>query len=102
MVEDDDTAMDILTAIDSAPYLDLEHEIYGNPDGSGGYDFKDGFDVIIEYKVHEDLVLHDDMIHCLVFEQNGSYYIIDDRPDQGRIFRETDEAFYNELSSLFE
>lgn len=102
VVEDDDTAMDILTAIDSAPYLDLEHEIYGRPDGSGGYDFKDGFDVIIEYKVHEDLVLHDDMIHCLVFEQNGSYYIIDDRPDQGRIFRETDEAFYNELSSLFE
>lgn len=91
-----------LTNIDRAPYLDLEHDIYGNPDGSGGYDFKDGFDIIIEYKVHEDLVLHDDMIHCLVFEQDSGYYIIDDRPNQGRIFRETDEAFYNKLSSLFE
>lgn len=42
------------------------------------------------------------MQHCLVFEQDGCYYIIDDRPNEGRIIRETDEAFYNKLTALFE
>ena len=42
------------------------------------------------------------MITCLAFEQDGSYYLIDDRPDNGRIFRQIDEAFYLELGSLFE
>lgn len=101
-IEDEDIALDILIGIDSAPYLDLEHDIYPKQNGVGGYDFKDGFDIIIEYKVHDDLVLHDDMLHCLVFEQNGGYYIIDDRPDNGRFIREMDEAFYKELSALFE
>lgn len=98
----EDMAIDILVGIDSAPYLDREHDIYRKPDGSGGYDFKDGFDIIIEYKVHDDMVLHEDMLHCLVLEQNGGYYIIDDRDDNGRNIRETDEAFYNKLSSLFQ
>lgn len=98
----EDLAIDILVGIDSAPYLDLEHDMYRKSDGSGGYDFKDGFDIIIEYKVHDDMVLHEDMLHCLLVEQNGGYYIIDDRPDNGRNIRETDEAFYNKLSSLFQ
>ena len=102
VVEDEDIALDILVGIDSAPYLDWEHDIYPKHDGSGGYDFKDGFDIIIEYQVHDDLVLHGDMLHCLVLEQNGGYYIIDDRPNDGRFIREIDEKFYNELSSLFE
>lgn len=102
VVEDKDIAFDILVGIDSAPYLDIEHDIYPKPNGVGGYDFKDGFDIIIEYEVHEDLVLHEDMLHCLAMEYNGRYYIIDDRPDNGRFIREIDEAFYNELSSLFE
>ena len=102
VVEDEDIALDILVGIDSAPYLDWEHDIYPKHDGSGGYDFKDGFDIIIEYQVHDDLVLHGDMLHCLVLEQNGGYYIIDDRPNDGRFIREIDESFYNELSSLFE
>lgn len=101
-VTDEDIALDILVGIDSAPYLDLEHDMYRKQDGSGGYDFKDGFDITIEYKVHEDLVLHDDMLHCLVLKQNGGYYIIDDRPDDGQFIREIDEAFYNELASLFD
>ena len=100
-IEDEDIALDILVGIDSAPYLELEHEIYGNPDGTGGYDFTDGFDIIIEYEVHEDLVLHEDMLHCLVFEQDGAYYLADDRPDNGRFIREIDEEFYNELAALF-
>lgn len=102
VVEDEDIALDILVGIDSAPYLDWEHDIYPKHDGSGGYDFKDGFDIIIEYQVHDDLVLHGDMLHCLVLEQDGGYYIIDDRPNDGRFIREIDEKFYNELSSLFE
>lgn len=102
VIEDKDIALDILIGIDSAPYLDLEHDMYRKQDGSGGYDFKDGFDIIIEYKVHDALVLHDGMLHCLVLEQNGGYYLIDDRPDNGRFIREIDEDFYNELSSLFE
>lgn len=101
-IEDDDIALNILAGIDRAPYLDREHDIYRKPDGTGGYDFKDGFEIIIEYKVHEGLVLHDDMIRCLVFEQNGGYYIIDDRPDDGRYAREIDESFYRELAELFE
>ena len=100
-VEDQDIALDILVGIDSAPYLDWEHDIYPKHDGSGGYDFKDGFDIIIEYQVHDGLVLHDDMLHCLVLEQNGGYYIIDDRPDNGRFIREVDEEFYNKLADLF-
>lgn len=100
-IADGDVALNILVGIDSAPYLNLEHDIYRKQDGSGGYDFSDGFDIIIEYKVHDDLVLHDDMLHCLVFEQNGGYYIIDDRPDNGRFIREIDEQFYQTLVALF-
>ena len=100
-VGDEDIALDILVGIDSAPYLDWEHDIYPKHDGSGGYDFKDGFDIIIEYRVHDDLVLHDDMLHCLVLEQDGGYYIIDDRPEDGRFIRETDARFYQTLAALF-
>lgn len=101
-IQNNDQALEILAGIDSAPYLDLEHDIYGNPDGTGGYDFKDGFEIRIEYQTHDELLSHADMITCLVFEQDGSYYLIDDRPDNGRIFRQVDEAFYQELESLFE
>ena len=83
-------------------YLDLEHDIYGNPDGTGGYDFKDGFEIRIEYQTHDELLSHADMITCLAFEQDGSYYLIDDRPDNGRTIRQIDEAFYHELEALFE
>ena len=102
IIDDEADALDILTGIDSAPYIDLEHNMYRKADGSGGYIFKDGFDIIIEYKVHDNLVLHEDMLHCIILEQNGGYYIIDDRPNNGRFIREIDENFYSMLSSLFE
>ena len=102
VIEDEDTALHVLSSIDGAPYLDWEHDMYRKHDGSGGYDFKDGFDIIIEYKARDDLVLHDDMIHCLVLPQYDGYYIIDDRAEDGRFIRETDEQLYNTLSSLFE
>lgn len=41
------------------------------------------------------------MLHCLVMEQDGGYYIIDDRPDNGRFIRVIDEAFYIDLAALF-
>lgn len=100
-VEAEDVAFDILVGIDSAPYLDIEHDMYSKPDGSGGYDFKDGFDIIIEYEVHEGLVLHEDMLHCLVLEQYGGYYLIDDRSDNGRFIREIDPVMFETLQSLF-
>ena len=101
-IQDNDVTFDILVGIDSAPYLDLEHDIYGKPDGTGGYDFKDGFEIRIEYQTHDELVSHADMVTCLAFEQDGSYYLIDDRPDNGRTIRQIDEVFYHELESLFE
>ena len=100
-VSDQDVAFDILAGIDSAPYLELEHPIYGRSDGTGGYDFTDGFEIIIEYRVNEGMLLHPDMLTCLVFEQNESYYLIDDRPDNGRTFRQTDQSFYDMLAALF-
>ena len=102
VIEDKEVALDVLASIDGSPYLDWEHDMYRKHDGSGGYDFKDGFDIIIEYKAHDDLVLHEDMIHCLVLPQYDGYYLIDDRPVDGRFIREIDEELYNTLSSLFE
>ena len=99
LVEGDDAATDILEAIDSAPYLDLEHEIYGESEGSRGFDFKDGFDIVFEFKAYKGL---ESVLHCFAFAKNDSYYIIDDRPDHGCIIREIDEAFYGKLSALFE
>ena len=101
-IQNNDQALEILDGIDSAPYLDLEHDIYGNSDGTDGYDFKDGYEIRIEYQTHDELISHADMITCLAFEQDGSYYLIDDRPDNGRIIRQIDETFYLELESLFE
>ena len=101
-IQYEDLALDILAGIDSAPYLDLDHAIYHKEEGSSGDGFKDGFDIIIEYKVHEDLVLHDDMLHCLVFEQDGGYYLMDKRIDNSRFIREIDENFYNKLRALFQ
>ena len=101
-IQYEDLALDILAGIDSAPYLDLEHDIYGKPDGTGGYDFKDGFEIRIEYPTHDEMLSSGDSITCLAFEQDGSYYLIDDRPDNGRTIRQIDEAFYHELEALFE
>ena len=104
-IADEDLKLKILAAIDGSAYIDMDDPIYSKsrPDGTGGYDFKDGFDIIIEYKVQEDLILHEDLIHCLVFEQNGKYYLIDSyRPDNSRIFREINADFYQLLKSLFE
>lgn len=101
-IADRDEALKLLSAIDGAPYLDLEHPIYGRG-GSGGYDFRDGFEIIVEYKVNDEFVLHPDMIRCLVFEQDGEYYLIDSyRPDNSRTFRQVDDALYQMLMEMFE
>jgi len=107
VVTAEDLGLNILVGIDSAKYLDVDHDIYGNPDGTGGYDFKDGFEIVIEYKAKDELVLHEDEIRCFVFSQDGEYYIIDSyRPNNGRIIRQVDEEFkddfYPLLESLFE
>ena len=101
---------DILSAIDGAAYLDWTSEMYWKyrkNDISEEYDIKDGFDIIIEYKVEEPFedypsTQHDNMLHCIAFEQQGSYYLIDGRSEDGSYIREMDEQFYNTLISLFE
>ncbi len=101
---------DILSSIDGAPYLDWKNDMYWKyrkNDISEEYDIKNGFDIIIEYKVEEPFedyasVQHDNMIQCIVFEQQGSYYLIDDRQENGCYIREIDEHLYNTLNDLFE
>lgn len=96
-ITDKNGALELLIALDSAPYLPLEHEIY-----TKSFDFSDGFQVIVEYKVHENKVLHDDMLRCFVLEQEGNYYIIDEHYENGCFIRQTTAQFYEQLKNLFE
>jgi len=95
-ISGEDDVRKLLSAIDSAPYLDLEDPIYEDSD------FTDGFDVIIEYEIHEEFILHEDMRHCLVFEKDGKCYLGDDRVDNARFFRQMDDDFYRFLTALFD
>ena len=98
---DEEDLLKLLAAIDAAPYLDLENPIYSKADGSGGYDFRNGYDIIIEYRTRDDRISPPDMMHCLAFEQDGRYYLIDDRSDNARFIRSIDEGFYVYLESRF-
>lgn len=85
----------VLAELDNAPYLDVDHPLYK------GYDYKDGFTINVHYQVREGLDFHPEMISCLVMKQNDEYFIVDpDRPDHGRIIRQSDEAFYQLLEGL--
>ncbi len=62
---------------------------------------------MIEYTVEEPFedypsVQHYNMIHCIAFEQEGGYYLMDDRSEEGSFIREIDEHLYNTLGALFE
>lgn len=96
-IVDETTMLKVLAALDGASYLDLEHPIY---ERTG--DRSDGFVIVVEYQVHENMVLHDDMLSCFVMEQEGSYYIIDQRFENGCFIRQTTAQFYEQLKNLFE
>lgn len=95
-VTDADLMLKILSAIDSGERVPME-EI---PD----YDFTDGFEIVVEYQIQEDLIMHPEMARHLVFMDDGICYLIDDRVTNsanGSAFRVMDEEFYALLEELF-
>ena len=96
-ISDEDLMLKILSAIDSGERVPMEQI----PD----YDFTDGFEIIVEYKVQEDLIMHPDMARHLVFMDDGICYIIDDRVTNsahGSAYRIMGEDFYTLLEELFQ
>ena len=96
-VTDEDLMLKILSAIDSGERVPMEQI----PD----YDFKDGFEIIVEYKVQEDLIMHPEMARHLVFIDDGICYLIDDRVTNsanGSAYRIMGEDFYTLLEELFQ
>lgn len=95
-VTDEDMMLKILSAIDSGERVPMEQI----PD----YDFTDGFEVIVEYQIQEDLIMHPEMARHLVFMDDGICYLIDDRVTNsanGSAFRVMGEDFYVLLEDLF-
>ena len=96
-VTDENLMLKILSAIDSGERVPME-EI---PD----YDFKDGFEVVVEYQIHEEFIMHPDMARHLVFMDDSVCYLIDDRVTNsanGSAFRIMDHKFYTLLEELFQ
>lgn len=96
-VIEEDLMLKILSAIDSGERVPMEQI----PD----YDFRDGFELIVEYQVQEDLITHPDMARHLVFMDDGICYLIDDRVTNsahGSAYRIMDKDFYTLLEELFQ
>ena len=96
-ISDENLMLKILSAIDSGERVPMEQI----PD----YDFTDGFEIIVEYKVQEDLIMHPDMAQHLVFMDDGICYLIDDRVTNsahGSAYRIMGEDFYTLLEELFQ
>ena len=96
-VIDADMMLKILSAIDSGERVPMEQI----PD----YDFKDGFEIIVEYRIQKDLIMHPEMARHLVFMNDGICYLIDDRVTysaHGSAYRIMDEDFYTLLEELFQ
>lgn len=96
VVTDPEEALALVTEIENFPYLEMDHPIYG------GYDWRDGFIVRIEYVVREEFVLHDDMRDCFILEQDGAYYLVDDHADyRNCCIRQITEEFYRHLQENY-
>ena len=96
-VIDADMMLKILSAIDSGERVPMEQI----PD----HDFKDGFEIVVEYRIQEDLIMHPEMARHLVFMNDGICYLIDDRVTysaHGSAYRIMDEDFYTLLEELFQ
>lgn len=94
---DKDLMLKILSAIDSGERVPMEQ--------IPNYDFRDGFEIIVEYQVQEDLIMHPDMARHLVFMDDGICYLIDDRVTNtahGSAYRIMDKDFYTLLEELFQ
>lgn len=96
-VIDADMMLKILSAIDSGERVPMEQI----PD----YDFKDGFEIVVEYRIQEDLIMHPEMARHLVFMDDGICYLIDNRVTNsanGSAYRVMDEDFYTLPEELFQ
>lgn len=96
-ITNEDLMLKILSAIDSGERVPMEQI----PD----HDFKDGFEIVVEYRVQEDLIMHPEMARHLVFMNDGICYLIDDRVTNsanGSAYRVMDEDFYTLLEELFQ
>ena len=96
-ITDEDLMLKILSAIDSGERVPMEQI----PD----YDFKDGFEIVVEYQIQEDLIMHPEMARHLVFIDDGICYLIDDRVTNsanGSAYRIMSEDFYTLLEELFQ
>lgn len=94
-VTDEDLIYKIMAAIDGGQRLDWGDPIYE------GMDLGGGFQIIIEYKVREEFVSHDDMAPLWLFQQDGNWYLQDERIRHGDNIRLMDPEFHDLLESLF-
>ena len=91
-ITDEDLMLKILSAIDSGERVPMEQI----PD----YDFKDGFEIIVEYQIHEEYIMHPEMARHLAFMHDGICYLNDDRVTNsahGSAYRIMDKDFYTLL-----
>lgn len=96
-VENEDVMFKILASIYSEERVPMEQISH--------YDFKDGFEIIVEYEIHEELITHPDMGRHMVIMVDGTCWLNDDRVTDsanGSSFRMMDEDFYRLLEDLFQ
>lgn len=92
-VTDEDVMFKILTSIDSGERVPMEQI----PD----YDFNDGFEIIVEYETHENLII---AWHMAIMA-DGMCWLEDNRVTNtanGSSFRMMGEDFYRLLENLFQ
>ncbi len=95
-VTDEDLIYKIMAAIDGGQRLDWGDPIYEGMDHGGG------FQINIEYKVREEFTSHDDMARLWLFQQDGSWYLQDERIRHGDNIRLMDKDFHTLVEELFE
>lgn len=94
-VTDEDLIYKIMAAIDGGKRLDVGDPIYAGRDLGGAYL------ILVEYKVREELISHDDMARLWLFQQDGSWYLQDERIRHGDNIRLMGPEFHTLLESLF-
>lgn len=98
-VTDEDGLYRLMAAIDGGERQPWESPVYQN---MSGLDISGGFEVIVEYKVREEYISHQDMARLRVFRQDGVCWLVDERIRHGDNFRRMDEGFYGLLEGLFQ
>lgn len=85
VVAEEETIRYLFQTKDNAPWISIANPIYENNHMTEGYIIREG---TTEYSV---------------FEQDGKFYLHNQyKPDNGRMYKQTDEEFYEYLADLFE